>query len=393
MNGHLSRRRFLGRSASSIAAFAASNCVSRLSSAQQRSNASASTLAYVGSFTSEDRGARGEGINVYRIDPVSKDWAHVQLLPDLVNPSFLALDHERRFLYSAHGDMDYATAFAIDSTSGRLTLLNRENTGGTNGVHLAVDPSNRYLVVSNYSSGSMAVFPINADGSLAPRSDLVELPGSPGPHPTQQTSSHPHQNPFDPEGRFMLVPDKGLDRVFVFRLDLENGSLEWADTPSISTEPGAGPRHAEFHPTLPYAYVLNELDSTVGVYGYDSLNGALRRIQLLTTLPDDFSGNNTTAEIFAHPSGRFLYCSNRGHDSIAAFEVDQASGLLTAVDWTSSGGERPRFFGLDPSATHLYACNELGHNIVTFAIDSETGRLTPTGQVVETGSPVTIVFS
>ncbi|MGI9259620.1 MAG: lactonase family protein [Gammaproteobacteria bacterium] len=393
MSDNLSRRRFLGQSAKSFAAIAASNWVSRVSSAQQPDSGAVSAFAYVGSFTSEDRGASGEGINVYRIDPVSKDWTHVQLVSDLVNPSFLALDLERRFLYSAHGDMDYATAFAIDSTSGQLTLLNRENTGGTNGVHLAVDSSNRYLVVSNYSSGSMAVLPINADGSLAPRSDLVELPGSPGPHPTQQTSSHPHQNPFDPEGRFLLVPDKGLDRVFVFRLNLENGLLEWADTPSVSTEPGAGPRHAEFHPTLPYAYVLNELDSTVGVYEYDSRNGALRRIQLLNTLPDDFSGNNTTAEIFAHPSGRFLYCSNRGHDSIVAYEIDQNSGLLSVLDWTPSGGERPRFFGLDPSATHLYACNELGNNIVTFAIDSATGSLTPTGQIVETGSPVTIVFS
>ncbi len=392
MNGYSSRRRFLGQSAKAFAALAASNWVSRLASAQQSASDARSTFAYVGCFTSEDRGGSGEGINVYRVDPVSKDWAHVQLVPDLVNPSFLALDRERRFLYSAHGDMDYATAFAIDATSGRLTLLNRENTGGTNGVHLAVDPSNRFLVVSNYSSGSMAVLPINADGSLAPRSDLVELPGSPGPHPTQQTSSHPHHNPFDPEGRYMLVPDKGLDEVFVFRLDSESGSLVWADTPSVSTEPGAGPRHAEFHPTMPYAYVLNELDSTVAVYEYDSLNGALRRIQLLTTLPDDFTGTNTTAEIFVHPSGRFLYCSNRGHDSIVAYEIDPSSGLLTVVDWAPSGGERPRYFGLDPAATHLYACNEVGHNIVTFAIDSVTGALAPTGQVVETESPVTIVF-
>ncbi len=349
-------------------------------------------FAYVGCFTSEDRGASGEGINVYRVDPVSGDWVHVQLVADLVNPSFLALDHERRFLYSAHGDMTYATAFAIDGTNGRLTLLNRQETGGTNGVHLAVDPSNRFLVVSNYASGSMAVLPINGDGSLAPRSDLVELPGSPGPHPTQQTSSHPHHNPFDPEGRFLLVPDKGLDAVFVFRLDVANGSLVWADTPSVSTEPGAGPRHAEFHPTLPYAYVLNELDSTVAVYEYDSQNGALSRRQLLSTLPNDFTGSNTTAEIAVYPSGRFLYCSNRGHDSIVAYAVNQTSGLLTLLGWTPSGGERPRYFGFDPSGTYLYACNEGGHNIVTFRIDPATGALTPTGQKVETGTPVTIVF-
>jgi 6-phosphogluconolactonase (cycloisomerase 2 family) len=349
-------------------------------------------FAYVGSFTSGERGARGEGINVYRVDPVSGEWTHVQLIADVVNPSFLAVDETRRFLFSVHADLSYVTAFSIDATSGHLTLLNRQDTGGTNPVHLAVDPSNRFLVVSNYSSGSMAVLPINGDGSLAPRSDLVELPGSPGPHPTEPTSSPPHHNPFDPEGRFLLVPDKGLDVVFVFQLDVASGALAPAATPSVRAEPGAGPRHADFHPRLPYAYVLNELDSTVAVYEYDSQNGFLNRRQLLSTLPDVFSGENTSAEIAIHPSGLFLYGSNRGHDSVVAYAIDQTNGLLTHLGWTPSGGERPRYFGLDPSGTYLYACNEVGHNIVAFRIDPVTGSLTATGRIVETGSPVTIVF-
>ena len=349
-------------------------------------------FAYVGSFTTEEREAIGEGINVYRVDPVSGNWSHVQRVGDLESPSFLAIDRESRFLYSVHADEPYTSAFAIDPATGRLTYLNSQDNGGTNGVHLAVDPSNRFVVVSNYASGSMAVLPINADGSLAPRSDLVDLPGEPGPHPTQQTSSHPHHNPFDPQGRFLLVPDKGLDRMFVFGLDAKDGTLVRADTPSIAVQPGAGPRHAGFHPTLPVAYLLNEMDSTLSVYDYDSRTGGLERQQLLSTLPEDFSGNNTTAEIAVHESGRYLYCSNRGHDSIAAFGIDQASGALSPIGWTPTGGERPRYFGLDPSGTFLYACNERSHSIVAFRVNSATGALSPTGHVVETGSPVTIVF-
>jgi len=392
MFGDFSRRRFLSHTGKIFGTIAGLKWLTPLAVAQAPADTAPSGFAYVGCFTSEDRGASGDGINVYRVDPVSGAWTHVQLVADLVNPSFLALDRSRRFLYSVHGGMTYATAFAIDATSGRLTMLNRQETGGTNPVHLAIDSSNRFLVVSNYASGSMAVLPINGDGSLAPLSDLVDLPGAPGPHPTQQTSSHPHHNPFDPEGRFLLVPDKGLDAVFAFRLDAANGALEWAATPSVSANPGAGPRHVDFHPRLPTAYVINELDSTVAVYEVDSRNVALNRRQLLSTLPDDFTGTSTTAEIAVHPSGRFLYGSNRGHDSIVAYAVDQTSGLLTLLGWTPSGGERPRYFGIDPSGTQLYACNERGHNIVAFRVDQGTGALAATGTTVETRSPVTLVF-
>lgn len=385
-----SRRDVLSQLGTLVAAVTASEWVSPRAFSQP--SRAAPLFAYVGCFTTEERGAIGEGINVYRVDPISGNWDHVQLVGDLASPSFLAIDRDSRFLYSVHADEPYTSAFAIDAASGRLTYLNSEDNGGTNGVHVAVDPSNRFIVVSNYASGSMAVLPINEDGSLAPRSDLVRLPGAPGPHPTQQTSSHPHHNPFDPQGRFLLVPDKGLDRVFVFGLETSSGTLVSANTPSVAMQPGAGPRHAGFHPTLPFAYVLNELDSTLAVYDYDSQSGELSQQQLVSTLPDDFSGNNTTAEIAVHRSGRFLYCSNRGHDSIAAFAIDQSNGSLSLLGWTPTGGERPRYFGLDPSGKFLYACNELGHTIVTFRVDSATGELDPTGHVVKTGSPVTIVF-
>jgi 6-phosphogluconolactonase (cycloisomerase 2 family) len=392
MSDRRSRRSVLTQFGGLFTAIAASKWVSPRAFSQPTAPADGPLFAYVGCFTTEERGAIGEGINVYRVDRVSGNWDHVQLVGGLESPSFLALDHESRFLYSVHADEPYTSAFAIDPASGRLAFLNRQDNGGTNGVHLAVDPGNRFVVVSNYASGSMAVLPINEDGSLAPRSDLVDLPGAPGPHPTQQTSSHPHHNPFDPQGHFLLVPDKGLDRVFVFGLDAASGTLVSADTPSIAVQPGAGPRHADFHPTLPVAYLLNELDSTLAVYAYDSQSGGLTRQQLLSTLPESFTGNNTTAEIAVHRSGRFLYCSNRGHDSIAAFAIDQTNGSLSLLGWTPTGGERPRYFGLDPSGSFLYACNESSHTIVAFRVDPATGALSPTGHVVETGSPVTIVF-
>jgi 6-phosphogluconolactonase (cycloisomerase 2 family) len=386
------RRNFLSHVTSLVGATFAAKLAPTSASAQPRRDGAALVYAYVGSFTTAERDASGDGINVYRIDSASGRWDHVQNVGDLVNPSFLATDHARRVLYSVHGDEGYATAFAIDAANGRLTLLNRADTGGTNGVHLAVDSSNRFLIVSNYASGSMALLPINADGSLERFSDLVELPGEPGPHPIQQTSSHPHHNPFDRAGRFFIVMDKGLDKVFVLGVDVANGRLTWADTPSIATAPGAGPRHGAFHPTLPIAYVLNELDSTLVTYAYDASNGGLAQRQRISTLPADFVGQNTTAEIEVDRNGRFLYCSNRGHDSIATFSIDATSGELTPVGWTSSGGERPRFFGLDPSGSTLYACNERTHNIVAFRVDPVSGALMRTRQVAETGSPVTIVF-
>jgi len=392
MSNEQSRRRFLRGIGGVVTTTVAAKWALPCASAQTARGAAPPLFAYVGSFTSAERDASGDGINVYRIDRDSGRWDHLQNVGDLVNPSYLALDRNRRFLYSVHGDEDYATAFAIDPASGRLTLLNRAATGGSNGVHLAVDRSNRFLVVANYASGSMASLPINDDGSLSPYTDLVELPGEHGPHPVQQTSSHPHHNPFDPAGRFFIVADKGLDRVFVLRLDATNGKLIWSDTPWVTAAAGAGPRHAAFHPTLPFAYVLNELDSTLVTYAYDSNKGSLAQRQRVTTLPEGFSGQNTTAEIEIDRRGRFLYCSNRGHNSIAAFAIDASNGELTPAGWAPSGGERPRFFGLDPAGAYLYACNERSNNIVGFRVDPATGALTRTAQVAETGSPVTIVF-
>jgi 6-phosphogluconolactonase (cycloisomerase 2 family) len=348
-------------------------------------------FAYVGCYTSNERNGHGQGIGVYRIDAQSRAWKQLQIV-EAFNPSYVTLDHQRRCLYSVHGDATYVTAYSIDRQTGRLTRLNQQPTGGRNSVHLSVDPSNRFLVVANYGAGTLSVLPIGKNGALEAVAQSVTLQGEPGPNRTEQTASHPHDIPFDCSGRFVVVPDKGVDRIFVFRFDPALGKLIAADPPSVATRVGAGPRHVAFHPALPYAYVINELDSTVTAYHYDSARGSLVPFQIVPTLPASFTGNNTCAEIVVCPSGRFVYASNRGLNSITIFAVDPANGTLTPIGWESTLGETPRFIGLVPAGDWLYAANQDSNSIVAFRVDRSTGMLAPAGQTVNTGSPSCIAF-
>jgi 6-phosphogluconolactonase len=359
--------------------------------AQQTVAQSRATYAYVGSFTSAERKARGNGINVYRMNTDTGAWTHVQQVGDLVNPSFLVLSKDQRKLYSVHGDENHATAFAVDPENGTLKLLNRADTGGKNGVHQSLDSSGKFLIVANYASGTVAVMPVAADGSLKNQTQLVELKGTPGPHRVRQVSSHPHEIVFDPSGRFVVVPDLGLDRIFVFRFDSSSGMLTEAST--LNGRPTSGPRHAAFHPTRPILWILNELDSTMLTCQWDGERGALNPIQVISTLLTNFTGNSTAAEIAVAPSGNFLYASNRGGDDIAVYAVDQNTGALSPVEWVPTQGKGPRFIGVTPSGRLLYAANELGDNIVTYRVDTANGKLTPTGQVVANATPVTIAFT
>ena len=326
---------------------------------------------------------------MYRVDPQAGSWTHVQRVADLVNPSFLVMAPGGRRLYSVHGDETYATSFQVDPATGFLTVLNRAETGGRNGVHQAIDPSGRFLVVANYGTGSVAVLPIRPDGSLGDAGQVVALPGQPGPHRIEQTASHPHHVVFAPGGRSLLVPDKGLDRVFIFRFDAANGKLTPTEQGAAVVRAGSGPRHIAFHPRLPIAWVVNEIASTITTYLWDAERGSLRAAQILPTLPPEYTAENTAAEIAVSAGGRVVYCSNRGHDSIAAFASDARTGMLTSVGWTPSGGRTPRYIGFDPSGSLLCATNEQSDTVVSFRAD---GRLTPLGKPVETGSPVCVAW-
>jgi 6-phosphogluconolactonase len=350
-------------------------------------------FAYVGSRTTRERNARGEGLSVFRVDPATGIWTSVQVLRDLTNPSFLAFDRQRRFLYTVHGDLSEISAFRIDPQSGMLTFITQESTGGKNPVHLSVDPTNRFIIVANHISSSLAVLPIGTDGALGKLCDLVTLTGKIGPHRVEQPFAKPHQVVFDGTDQFIAVPDKGLDRTFVFRIDAGTGKLVPVDAATAEAREGAGPRHIAFHPSNAYAYIINELDSTVTACRFDATTGKLDPFQVLPALPDTCVGNSRGAEIAVSTDGRNVYASNRGHDSIAVFSVDEGTGRLASIGWQPGGGRTPRFFALGPAEDVLFVANEDSDEIVSFRIDQRTTSLTPAGTVARTGSPVCIVFN
>ncbi|MFZ9486115.1 MAG: lactonase family protein [Alphaproteobacteria bacterium] len=348
-------------------------------------------FAYVGSFTTPDRAGTGRGIEVYRVDPADGGLSHIQTIGGMDNPSFLALSRDQRVLYAVHGGRDYASAYALDPATGLARPLGRASTGGTNGVKQDIDRAGRFMLVANYVSGNLAVLGIRADGALADHHDLLHFAGELGPHRVEQARPQPHDVVLDPTGGYAIVPDKGLDTVFVLRFDADKGRAGLHR--AVRARPGAGPRHVAFHPTLPMAYVCNELDSTVTAMRWDAAAGELAQVQVLSSLPEDFFGANTTSELDVARDGRFLRCSNRGHDSVVTYAIDPASGRLCTAGWTATGGAEPRFVCSDPAGRFFYAANQNSHSIVVFAIDAATGRLSPTGRTVATGSPVSIVFA
>jgi 6-phosphogluconolactonase len=350
-------------------------------------------FAYVGCFTSPGRKGHGKGINVFRTDPANGTLRHVQLLPEFVDPSFLVLDHSGKYLYSVSASEGKISAFSVDSRSGQLTWLNTRSSGGVNPVALCLDPSNRFLLTVNYSSGSVVVLPVAPDGSLEPQCDFIQLQGEPGPDKKEQDVSHPHHISFDNQGPYVFVPDKGYDKIFVFSFDARTGKLALNDTLSVEAAPGAGPRHIAFHPGGAYGYVINELDSTISTFSYAPDREVFEQIQVISALPAGFSGETTGAEIQVAPSGKFVYASNRGHDSIVVCAVDELTGYLNAVQWESTQGATPRYFTLDPSGNFLYALNQDSDSLVMFKVDQATGTLTPGDQTISIGSPVCMVFT
>jgi 6-phosphogluconolactonase len=345
-------------------------------------------LAIVGCFTTQERKARGTGLRVFRYTSGER-WTHAARLDGIVNPSYLRADPKRGLVYAVHGDATVASAYAIDPVSGSVKPLGEADSAGRNGVAADLDPSGRFLFVANYSSGSVTTLPVNHDGSLADATHRLDLPGPTGPHRSEQATSHPHDAVIDPSGRFLVVPDKGLDRVFVLRPDERTGELSVASY--VTVRPGSGPRHIAFHPKLPRAYVVNEIDSTVVSMAWDADAGSLTPLHVVPALPDSFFGHSTAAEIVLDPAGRFLYVSNRGADSVTRFSVDNDGERLTLQGWVPAGGADPRYMTLSPDGTRLIVANEHGDSIVEFDVDLRSGGLAA-GATVAAASPSAIVF-
>lgn len=354
--------------------------------------------AYVGSFTPEaspSRKARGDGVHIYDVNLRTGALIHREHVGGLESPSFLIVNDDQTRLYSMHADARHASAFAIDPARGSLREINRVETGGVNGVRQMIDRSGRFMVGVNYSSGSVVVLPLTADGSLAAPTQLYQIPGQPGEKRwmRQQEISHPHDVMFDPSGRFVAVPDKGLDRVLVFRFDSKAGRVEPANPPFVAGRSGAGPRHIAFHPKLPVAWVANEMDSTVSTYRWNKATGTLTPLGVALTLPGDFNGENTSSEIMFHAPTRTLYVSNRGHDSLALYRTDARTGLPTPIGWQTTYGQGPRHFAIEPTGRFLYACNEQSDTVVTFRIDPRSGKLARVGKPLRNVSPACIAFT
>jgi 6-phosphogluconolactonase len=337
-----------------------------------------------------------KGIYVSRLDTATGALAAPELAAEANSASFVAVDPSHKFLFAVSEVDRYngqpagaLSAFAIDAASGKLTLLNTQSTRGPGPCHVSIDRTGRCAVVANYSGGSVACLPIGQDGKLGEATSFIQHQGS-SVNRQRQQGPHAHAAYIDAANRFVFVPDLGMDKVMTYRLDATAGKLTAAEPPSVSMTPGAGPRHMAFHPTAPYAFVISEMGNTITTMAYDAAAGTLKPADSVSTLPEGFRGQSSTAEIQIHPSGKFLYGSNRGHDSIVAFAIDPATGKLKLIGHEPTQGKTPRNFAIDPTGTFLLAANQDGNNVVVFRIDAQSGKLQPTGQSIKVGSPVCI---
>jgi 6-phosphogluconolactonase len=350
-------------------------------------------LVYVGTYT--DHGSKG--IYAYRFDSSTGKMTSLGLAAEATEPSFLAVDSSGRFLYAVNETETYngqptgaVSAFAIQPDTGKLSLLNQVSSRGTDPAHITLDRTGKYALVANYTSGSVAVFALLKDGRLGEVTSFVQHKGS-SVDPERQKGPHAHAIALSPDNRFVVVADLGLDQLLVYSFDTAKGTL--GTKPQIvKASPGAGPRHLVFSTDGRFVYMLTEMQSSVVAYSYDPTSGGLHELQTISSLPKGFGGENTAAEIEIDPSGKFLFASNRGDDSIAVFAIDSHTGMLTHVETDSTGGKTPRNFAIDPTGSWLLAANQDSDNIVVFKIDQKTGHLKASGDVLKVPSPVCLKF-
>lgn len=344
---------------------------------------------YFGTYTSE---TKSEGIYHSTLDMETGNVSEPRLAVKVANPSFIEIHPNGKFLYAVtEGRTGAVRAFALDPATQKLTLLNECPSGGSGPCHLSINREGTLLLVANYGSGSVAALPIHADGTLAGPSSVIQHHGS-SVNPKRQNEPHAHSITFSPDGRFAFAADLGLDKIMSYKVDAATGKLA-ANTPAfVKVKPGTGPRHFTFHPDGKFAYVINELDETLTAYAYTTQSGALTEIQQISTLPADFNGVSWCAEVKVHPNGNFLYASNRGHDSIAIYRIDPATGTLTRSGFQQAGIKTPRHFNLDPSGRFCVVANQDSDRVCTFRINPGTGALEPAGNPVTIGQPVCVRF-
>jgi 6-phosphogluconolactonase len=348
---------------------------------------------YIGTYT--DHGS--QGIYICEFNPSSGSLTSLELAAAIANPSFLAVAPSRRFLYAINETDRFngqptggVSAFSIDPATGKLTLLNQVSSLAPGPAYITLDRTAHYVLVANYDQGSIAVFPILADGKIGDATAFVRHRGS-SVDPERQEGPHAHAIAMSPDNRFAIVADLGLDELFVYPFDAAHGTLGAPRT--IKTDPGVGPRHLTFSTSGKFVYVINEMRSSVTAYSYDVSDGAMAPLQSISSLPSSFHGKNTAGEVVLHPSGKFLYASNRGEDnSIAAFAVDPQKGTLTLIEFVPTQGATPRNFAIDPSGKWLLAANQDSNNVVAFRIDTKSGRLTPADKSIEVKSPTIVDF-
>ena len=358
------------------------------------------TLVYVGTYT----GAVSKGIYLFRLEteqlevPQNITLVPLGLAAATPSPSFIELDLKRRLLFAVNELNEFegrptgaVSAFSIDPGKGTLALVNQRPSMGTGPCHLILDKAGRHLLVANYGSGSVSVLPVAADGRLGAATDVVQHVGR-SVHPQRQAGPHAHCVTLDAANRFAYVCDLGLDKVMAYRYDAQRGTLAPHDPPFAPLTPGAGPRHMVFRPDGRFAYVVNELHSTVTTFRYDADAGVLHDVQTVSTLPEYFDRPNSGAEIGVHPSGKWVYASNRGHNSVVLFNVDQEKGTLAYVEEQGTGGLTPRHFGIEPSAQHLAIANQGSNTVLVARIDAGNGRLTPSGVFANAPTPVCVKF-
>jgi len=350
-------------------------------------------LVYIGTYTSGK--SKSEGIYIYKLNLASGALESYKTVKNVVEPSFLAIDKSKKYLYAVNETVEYegkqsgaVSAFAINQKTGDLEFLNKQPSLGGAPCHVSVSDNGKFVLVANYVGGNVAVFPVGKDGKLGASIDLEQHSGS-GANKERQEAAHAHSIMLDENNRFVFANDLGIDKVMIYEFDKQSGKLKPNSAqPFYQTKAGAGPRHFKFHPNEKFAFVINELDMTISSLAYNAKQGMLKEIQIVPTLPADFSGANTCADIHVAPNGKFLYGSNRGHDSIVSYRIDEKTGKLEYVEHTSTGGKTPRNFAIDPDGQFLLAANQNSDSIVVFRIDEKSGKLEPTGKTAQVPSPV-----